>query len=130
MDKLNIEKSQGLDNKKNTVRRILLDQDVAASTTDLINQLRKSSCKTDASKLVNTILNIFFNKYTEQEYKALVQHFFDKKNYLKKLISNTATEDIDASIKLYLERNQRGKKRGRKPKDIASKSGDESTSGS
>ncbi len=130
MDNIKTEDDQDLENKKSTVRRILLDQEIALATTELVSQLRIDSCKADASKLVNMILSIFFEKYSKAEYKNLIQHFFDKKNYLKKLINSTAAEDIDVSIQRYLERHQAEKKRARKLKNKAKKEVNDSSSGS
>ena len=108
---------EGISGKKTTsVRRILLDENSAKDISKWIERLRKDSCKVDASKLVNVILRIFFQKYGPFEYDHLVNEFFDKKSYLKNLINSTSAEEIDDSVKKYLGKVTPKKKRGRKPK--------------
>ncbi|USN48063.1 MAG: hypothetical protein H6626_02935 [Pseudobdellovibrionaceae bacterium] len=98
------------------VKRILLGDNQASSVTQLTEKLRQDSCKVDASKVVNEILELFFKKYESTEFKTLREKFFDKKNYLKQLISHASSDEIDESIKQYLSQTRPVKKRGRKSK--------------
>ncbi len=97
-------------------RRVLLDEEQASSMAELVDRLRKDSCKTDTSKVVNKMVSIFLEKYISTEYNNLTKAFFDKKNYLRNLISSVSTDEIDESIEKYLGRSKSTKKRGRKPK--------------
>ncbi|MEZ4744006.1 MAG: hypothetical protein R3B45_16420 [Bdellovibrionota bacterium] len=95
------------DCQKRPVRRVLLEKVEAQSLAQLIARLRHSSCRVDASKLVNEILKIFFQKYASLEYKHIAASFFDKKNYLKNLINNSTEDQIDESIKGYLNQGRK-----------------------
>ena len=111
--------SENLKNKKkDSVRRILLDQRSAKQLDEFIRKLKQDSCKTDASKMVNEILNIFFKSYMNQEYDSFVKKFFDKRSYLKSLINSVPSDELDASIEDYLKNRLSTKKRGRKVKKV------------
>ncbi len=97
-----------------SVRRIVLEQKQASLVTDLVTRLREGSCRTDSSKVVNQIIAIFFQKYAEREYDSIAEMFFDKRSYLRSLINTAPIEDIDKSIKEYLNKGR--KITGRKPK--------------
>ena len=104
--------------KKDSVRRILLDQKSAQQLDEFVKKLKQDSCKTDASKIVNEILNIFFKSYMNQEYDSFVKKFFDKRSYLKSLINSVPSDELDASIEDYLKNRLSKKKRGRKVKKV------------
>ena len=99
-----------------SVHRILLEQKQASLVTDLVARLREESCRTDSSKVVNQIIAIFFQKYAEREYNSIAEMFFDKRGYLQSLVRNTSIEDIDKSIKEYLDRAVKKQKRKHKTK--------------
>jgi len=114
-----------LNNKRGSVKRVLLSDANANQLKQLINNLRTESCKVDASKAVNQIVKIFLNKYLEKDYNEFKRYFFDKKSHLKNLIKNSKNnEELDKSIKDYLEGASRKKKRGRKPKAEAATRGE------
>ena len=98
------------------VKRILLENNQSQSVTRLTEKLKKDSCKVDASKVVNQILEIFFDKYESSEFKNLRAKFFDKKALLKRLIDEASSDNIDESIQQYLSQTRPAKKRGRKAK--------------
>ena len=99
-----------------TIKRILLNTREADNMASLVEGLREENCKTDTSKAVNVILEIFFSKYVSLEFEAIKGKFFDKKSYLKKLISDSSVDDIDESIKNYLKkRSPKNLKRKNKP---------------
>lgn len=107
------------------VKRILLENEQANSVTQLTEKLKGESCKVDASKVVNQILELFFDKYESSEFKYFKEKFFDKKAFLKRLISGSSSENIDESIQQYLSRTRPVKKRGRKAKHTQVKIDDE-----
>ncbi len=100
--------------KKSVACRILLNETSTGSLAQFMERLREDSCKTDTSKIVNSILKIFFQKYESIEYEHLVHEFFDKKSYLKKLIHNVSDEDLDRSIETYLGKVSHGKGKSRR----------------
>ena len=100
------------------VKRILLENNQSQSVTRLTEKLKKDSCKVDASKVVNQILDLFFSKYESSEFKYLREKFFDKKALLKRLISKASSDNIDESIQQYLSQTRTTKKRGRKVKPL------------
>ena len=111
------------------VKRILMEDKQANAIMDLMNKMRKDSCKLDASKIVNEILDLFFRKYEATEFRSLKEKFFDKKSFLKNLINNSSSDDIDESIKQYLSQTRPIKKRGRKSKSLINQiNSDEATS--
>ncbi len=88
--------------KKSAACRILLNEKSSGFLAQLIERLKEDSCKTDTSKVVNSILRIFFQKYEHLEREHLVHEFFDKKSYLKKIIQSVSDEELDNSIETYL----------------------------
>ncbi len=107
--------------KRNVSQRVLLDKEIMSYVNEWVTQLKRDSCKVSVSKVVNTSLKIFFQKYESLEYENVARGFFDKKSYLIKLIQSSNNENMDESIKLYLDKvNISKKKLGRKPKRKAS----------
>lgn len=110
---------------KGAARRILLTDENAVRAAVLIDKLRENSCRIDASRLVNFILEVFFDKYEDSEFKNIHRNFFDKKSYLKKLIINASEDELDSSIQKYLSQSTSGRKRGRKPRRTKTQQPDE-----
>ncbi len=109
--------NKGIDDRaleKKKVKRILLDNNSATNLERLVTRLRKDSCKTDASKVVNQILELFFNKNFDQEYRTIKEQFFDKKKYLKNLFDQKSDLEIDESISQYLQQNRKKKRADQK----------------
>ena len=101
--------------KRNVSQRVLLDKEIMSYVNEWVTQLKRDSCKVSVSKVVNTSLKIFFQKYESLEYENVARGFFDKKSYLIKLIQSSNNENMDESIKLYLDKvNISKKKLGRK----------------
>ena len=92
--------------QKATVCRVLLDKEQANLIAELVTKLKSDFCKVDSSKLLNQIVAIFFQKYAAQEYGNMTATFFDKRGYLRNLINTAQIEDIDTSIKAYLEKRR------------------------
>ena len=92
--------------RKGDVCRVLLEREQANLVSGLVTKLRGDHCKADSSKLLNQIVAIFFQKYAAQEYDSIVATFFDKRGYLRNLINTAQIEDIDTSIKAYLEKRR------------------------
>jgi hypothetical protein len=75
------------------VKRILLEDQQAQSIAKMVERLRKDSCKVDASKVVNQVINLYFEKYQESKYQEVARYFFDTKNYLKSLLTSCSEEE-------------------------------------
>lgn len=73
-------------------RRILLRPDVAARVSSQVGSLREKHCSVDASKLVNAIIEIFFDRHASKEEKVLEQLFFNKKAFIKDALSNAGSD--------------------------------------
>ena len=90
-------------------RRVLLDN-VALDAIKVISQkLKVSHCKVTHSQLVSYIVDCFFRKYLIREQKHLEDTFFDKKAYLKSLLTGNSTEEeLAESVRLLLKKPSRG----------------------
>ncbi len=99
------------------IKRILLEDDQAMQVTELVHRLRSESCRVDASKVVSALVRLFLEKASDSDFEVLKTLFFDKKSYLRKLISSTDGEDIDGSIQQYLKLSRTKKKKVRKKSD-------------
>lgn len=97
--------------KPKEVCRVVLEKEQAGLVAELIAKLRDNYCKVDSSKLVNQIVEIFFQKYAGQEHGNVAAKFFDKRSYLRNIINTAPLEDIDTSIKAYLGKGRTRKQR-------------------
>lgn len=98
------------------VSRVLLEKKNAGLVAEMIGKLRDNYCKVDSSKLVNQIVEIFFQKYVEQEHGNVAAKFFDKRGYLRNIINTASLEELDTSIKDYLGKGRADKVRRQRSK--------------
>ena len=99
------------------LKRLAVSNEVNASLENEVNRIKSKGdyFRVNESRLANLIIELFFSKYIEKEIKYIEAKFFDRKNYLKYLISKSATEaDLEVSIDEYLKRSKSPK--GRKPR--------------
>ena len=69
-----------------------------------VQSLKDRHCKVSLSELVNESLEIFFSKYYAQAEKKMEKKFFDRKRYLKKILSDESGEDLDESLKSLVKK--------------------------
>lgn len=69
-----------------------------------VKSLRDSHCKVSLSELINEALDIFFSKHYAQSEKKFEKKFFDRKKYLKKILSDESGENLDASLKSLVKK--------------------------
>jgi hypothetical protein len=103
---------------KNPVRRVLLSEKEANRASLLLEKLRESSCKVDTSKLINEIVSLFFDKYEEVHFDDLKTRFIDQKSLLKKLISDSTSENLEDTIRSYLSEKTGKKSKRRRRKKV------------
>jgi len=89
------------------VRRILLDENQAPKVTEAVEQLRSSSCKLDASKLVNKVLDIFWERYFSANMEEIEQEFFDKKSFIQGALAGSTSDQVDEILEEYLRKRQK-----------------------
>ncbi|MCJ8276354.1 MAG: hypothetical protein HRT44_07845 [Bdellovibrionales bacterium] len=69
-----------------------------------MKDLRNNHCKVTLSELVNEALEIFFSKQYGQHRKRFEKRFFDRKKYLKKILSDESGENLDESLKSLVKK--------------------------
>ncbi len=93
------------------VRRILLDESQAPKVAEAVAQLRSKSCKLDASKLVNKILSIFWERHLAANLERIEQEFFDKKSFIQGALAGSTSDQVDEILEQYLRKKQKSPKR-------------------
>ncbi len=93
------------------VRRILLDESQAPKVTEAVARLRSKSCKLDASKLVNKILSIFWERHLAANLDRIEQEFFDKKSFIQGALAGSTSDQVDDILEQYLRKKQKSPKR-------------------
>ena len=69
-----------------------------------MKNLRNNHCKVSLSEFVNEALEIFFSKQYGQYRKRFEKRFFDRKKYLKKILSDESGENLDESLKSLVKK--------------------------
>ncbi|MBF0363831.1 MAG: hypothetical protein HQK49_22615 [Oligoflexia bacterium] len=75
--------------------RINLDEDVYQLIIDIQNQIKNDSkhLKISPSKIGNWIIKIFHQKYFKKEKEALIEAFFDKKEFINEYLKGLANDE-------------------------------------
>lgn len=106
-----------MDKEAHEQKRIAVSNEAYSKLESKVRELKTKGdyFKVNESRLANLIIEVFFSKYIEKEIKYIESKCFDKKNYLKFLITKSASEaDLQASIDEFLKSSK--SPRGRKPK--------------
>ena len=92
-------------------KRVLLSEHNTALTLRAIEDFKSKHCKLNMTDLVNTALDLFFEKHLTQYEKQIEKSFFDRKKYLKELLKSDSTEKLDESLKTLVRKINPRKKR-------------------
>lgn len=94
--------------------RVYLDQEAAEKLNEMVRALGKESSHLNlsTSKLTSLILREYSEKYFSRDKKDLTRLLFDKKSYIKHLLSSTESPDelINSVLKLRESRPKTRKK--------------------
>jgi hypothetical protein len=104
--------------KATTGRRLLIDESVCLKLTEATKRIKSSNdyVRINEGKLATEILKLFFSKYFEKDYEQISGKFFNKKLFLKNLISSSnSDEELIESFNKFIKKPV--KKRGR-PKKV------------
>ena len=85
-------KGDCIDKKNSGVRIVLTDKNTEA-LEEKIKHVRTSNCSVNPSRLVNLILDIFFNRYFEKHEPFIQKMLFDRKKYMRSLLRRDLTEE-------------------------------------
>ncbi len=121
------------------VGRVILDEKAKLAVEEMLDQLKKQEdcIRINSSKLVSWIVAYFRNSGFEHEQQAIIKAHFNSKEYLKKVMSRSSSEeDLSAALQTVLTRMNAGaerrKRRREKQSEImksASSHADEEKSG-
>lgn len=73
--------------------RVLIDEKNYPLLIEKVKEIRLESGSVNASKFVNAVLGIFFEKYYEKQKPILQKLMFDRRKYMKKLLRRDLTEE-------------------------------------
>lgn len=73
--------------------RLHISSDAEKLLLDARTYLIAKACKATPSGVASKALEIFFNKYFENEKKNMEKTFFDKKSYIKDILDNSCEDD-------------------------------------
>jgi hypothetical protein len=107
--------------KSPDVGRVILDEKAKLAVEEMLDILKKQEdcIRLNSSKLVSWIVARFRHSRFERDQQAIVKAHFNSKEYLKKVVSQSATEtDLTEALQAMLARmnSSAGVRRGRRKK--------------
>jgi len=84
---------------KTNGKRILMSERNTALALQTVKELKEKNCKINLSELMNEVIEIFLKQHLERSRKSLEKKYFDRKKYVKSLLSMDSGAEFDESLK-------------------------------
>ena len=99
-------------------KRLAITNDAMTLLNSEVGRIRQAGeqYKVNESKLVNAIVERYFNRYIEKDRAWLEKKFFDKRTYLRSLIDSSASDEVLASSIKEFVKTSKSKRTGSKKK--------------
>ena len=93
-------------------KRILMSERNTALALQTVKELKEKNCKINLSELMNETIEIFFQQHLERSRKSLEKKYFDRKKYVKSLLSMDSGAEFDESLKRLVKQISSKPKKG------------------